>query len=145
MREIKFRAWDKGEDVMLDDICINTDHFTDMLNRVFKYWEDTLEFMQYTGLNDKNGKEIYEGDIIRILYPDWASQSPDESGEYKLSIEDYKKSISKVGVVEFYVGNSIAEYGLNFGGYSDNLKEGRHGEKEIIGNIYENPELLKEK
>jgi len=96
--------------------------------------------MQFTGLLDKNGKEIYEGDIVRILYTDWASQS-----DYSIPLEEYKKSISKIGKIEW---NEDAYWCLNFGksGYGDDdiggLHEGPHGEKEIIGNIYENPELL---
>lgn len=52
MREIKFRAWHKN----MKSMCENVN--TDLLNR------DYLEFMQYTGLKDTSGKEIYEGDIL---------------------------------------------------------------------------------
>lgn len=68
-----------------------------------KFDDDVL--MQFTGLLDKNGKEIYEGDILRGL-----------------------------GKVYFHQGKFCVEYGEEWGWISKNA--------EIIGNIYENPELL---
>lgn len=144
MRTIKFRAWDKILKRISEVSCIN--YFDDIvildetnMGHVTQKMSD-VELMQFTGLLDKNGKEIYEGDIVRILYTDWASQS-----DYSIPLEEYKKSISKIGKIEW---NEDAYWCLNFGksGYGDDdiggLHEGPHGEKEIIGNIYENPELL---
>ena len=93
-----------------------------------------IEIMQFTGLKDRHGKEIYDGDIVRILYSDWVSQS-----DYSITLEQHKINKSYVGTVVFEDG----KYLLQFDGYTDTLHHGVHGERHIIGNIYENPELLK--
>jgi len=89
---------------------------------------------QFTGLLDSKGREIYEGDIIRILYTDWISKSESDSR----TLEQYMKDISKIGVVKYF----CPDYGLDFDGYTDHIFEGKHGQKEIIGNIYESKHLL---
>ena len=58
MREIKFRAWDKVNNKMILE-CGEYKQFAFGIN-----YQKDIEFMQYTGLEDKNGKEIYEGDIV---------------------------------------------------------------------------------
>lgn len=64
MRKIKFRAWVPDEG-MLEDITTWTDDFTDLLNETVAYHQDhDVILMQFTGLLDKNGEEIYEGDIL---------------------------------------------------------------------------------
>ncbi|MDU7069719.1 MAG: YopX family protein [Clostridium perfringens] len=115
-RDIKFRAWHKNAKCMCMDVT------TDLLDK------DYLIFMQYTGLKDVNGKEVYEGDII--LSP-WWDDEPQE-----VVFKDYG-----------FKGRDIRQkiiYGreLYFG--IDDLLNGCFGEVfEIIGNIYDNPELLR--
>ena len=131
----KFRAWDH-----------TNEHIADF-NRYGKpedFWMMAIahdwEIMQCTGLEDKNDKLIYEGDIVRILYTDWISQSRDD----ERTLDQYKEDISSIGKVCF-IGCSwrIVFWNSKYKEWNpSSIYEGRHGEKTIIGNIYENPELL---
>ncbi|WP_170019229.1 YopX family protein [Campylobacter sp. RM16190] len=118
MREIKFRVWDKEKKKLTDDFYFH--EFTDV-NCFFSegccaFSLDDVIFMQYTGLKDKNGVEIYEGDIIKKI------------GDIKTY------SIVFDGVLAAYLmDDGTGGYGLNQMLLRD---------FEVIGNIYENPELL---
>lgn len=116
MREIKFRAWDKENKIMQNVNGINFLHnFVETYNAdeaQEEYFDlDDCELMRYTGLKDRNGNEIYEGDIL----------SNDEE-YYKVVFE-------------------IASYRAEIEEYSLDLIDVAHC-CEVIGNIYENPELL---
>ena len=83
-----------------------------------------VTFMQYTGLKDKNGKEIYEGDII--VYPCNDCEGVTYRDTYEVI---YKAPMFKIMAIKSHIWKSGAEIYLN-----DSV--------EVIGNIYENPELL---
>ena len=121
MRELKFRGWDKGRSRMTTYFYVTSAGIVKNANLARLLEDMDVEVMQYTGLKAKNG-EIYEGDIIRL------SNSSDSTifG-------------NEIGVVEF-MENRACWY-LNTGDFNDWTQLNR----EIIGNIYENPELLRKK
>lgn len=106
MREIKFRVWWEDRKMFYGDLDLN--------NLIPKNKNEIYELMQFTGLKDKKGEEIYEGDIMYVA------------------------------------GTGNVEIRFIYGcfGYTDNcnfyaLFDDAEGDvEEVIGNIYENPELL---
>ena len=122
-REIKFRVWSTFHDKK-ELIYLNKFTSKDLKSC------DNWKVMQYTGLNDKNGKEIYEGDIIRV-------------NDYRDGDRTYEVIFEK----GCYWGNCI---------YTPRITTPQktllcdldffvHQSQEIIGNIYENPELIGDK
>ena len=141
-REIKFRAWHKRYKEMYEVTCIDWEaefvwvkYYDDDREEWFSREEHIadLELMQYTGLKDNNGVEIYEGDILTSTeYPF------QDEGEYAYhGIIEYDESSAAFLVVKRVV-NPIKR------GISDGIAEYFEEDYnfEIIGNIYGNPELL---
>ena len=123
MRELKFRAWNKKGKRWLG---VNL-HMSVIDGTL--WWQfgigcsilsaeerENIELMQYTGLKDKNGKEAYEGDIVKYF---WLS---------KKHIKPITWDVSRAGF--------IAGFTIDLGEYDGSSAV------EIIGNIYENPELM---
>ena len=121
MREIKFRAWCKKHKVMIYHIgSVNWNEQNEIfVNQDIRCAGNEI-LMQYTRLKDKNGKEIYEGDIVSMFHDTQFSQV---------------KWNSEYGCWEIKVQLSIHNEGWDL--------LGNHLEQcEVIGNIYENQELL---
>lgn len=73
MRQIKFRAWDKHGEIFRTEFYINFDgvlYYNSSIG-IKKCTEDNYVLNQFTGLLDKNGKEIYQGDIMKFLDENW--------------------------------------------------------------------------
>lgn len=109
-RDLRFRAWD-GKNMVLGFFNMPPQ------DEITQSWD----YMQFTGLLDKNGKEIYEGDWCRFTHRGEAFQT-------------------KQGVVEFYNTGFRAVVDDK----DDALTLDRYYEIEVIGNIYENKELMEQ-
>ena len=160
MREYKFRAWNKEKGVMCYEDEDKSAGYLDgwyasdiqVVNQTFnsKIVKEKYDFMQYTGIKDKNGKEIYEGDVILT-----------QPFRDKIYSKKHKEKRLK-GVVEYNIkcGDNFcgcegkmkywgAEWSVEIIDKEDykkfsNYDWGRFFECEVIGNIYENKELLNE-
>lgn len=147
MREIKFRAWSKESEVMFTNEMLKNaangmikiskealikqglnEAASNLQCGIFLPTEDKdLVFMQYTGLKDKNGKEIYEGDIFK-----------DCEGKIKLVIWEDNGFKSKYTFKRRYQGEEWFENSITDLGDTQSRRWG----VEVIGNIYENEDLL---
>lgn len=126
MRVPKFRAWVKDEKRMTD---VHEMTFIDgeayLISDITGFYAyEEFKLMQSTGLKDKNGNEIYEGDIVRFTLTDGFSYVVGEDGMVKY----------KIGA--FYILNGLTEYLIS----NINTKD-----IEVVGDIYNNLELLEEK
>lgn len=121
MRKIKFRAWDKEGKKWLDISYLFFDSGGKVIGYTIKgdtHTIDKVELVEYTGLKDKNGKEIYEGDIVQL-----------------------DERVGLIGQMVFHNGSFCFRQDRNhiMTTLGDWFQE---KEREVIGNIYENPELF---
>lgn len=151
MREILFRVWDMVENCYLpeDVYCILNKTEFGAFGKMIKDWRDYREgeyfyddsqiLEQFTGLTDKNGKKIFEGDIIKYT----------EHSRYLL-----KSFIAAVSYKEYLASFAYLKLGLDENGWEqplihffneiDEFEEDMLPYIEIIDNIHDNQELLKE-
>lgn len=142
MREVKFRAWNKIEKFMDTAWLIDWEHEL-VCHRAHNQSNlSDCVLMQYTGLKDKEGVEIFEGDVLRVWQEDEYIPNRDSGG----GIIDYDcdEGFSQIGKVGFT--------GCSFDYNTVKTLVGKHekihapidwiNNYEIIGNAYENPELL---
>ena len=129
MRAIKFRAWHKGRKgtSWIDSISPGM-IYEDRPGDVFRWLEENqpIEIMQFTGLTDKKGKEIYEGDVVK-----WETESH-ENWE--------TKPCTKISFVE-YRNKGFWIHDESFGYEGEELWDWK--EIEVIGNRFEHPNLIK--
>lgn len=138
-RSIKFRAWDKAGNQMIRNI--NGFQSSNIGNQIIVLYQDDgmlshnyiraeypnhFILMQFTGLHDKNGVEIFEGDIIRATRIDdyFSSDKPEEI----------------ITAITIKITTEVSDYSM--GGPDGDSK---FRDVEVIGTIYENPDLLSEK
>lgn len=132
MRDIKFRAWhDTNSPKMVHDVTVDSNGWTGLSSM-----GTHRTLMQFTGLLDKEGIEIYEGDIVQW----WDSSDDTPTGHQRTATvhidpDLYFRAFKIGGILkdepwDFHFGNFI---------YTDTEKY-----LKVIGNIHENPELLEE-
>lgn len=130
---MKYRAWDSWRKRMsvVDRIYIDTEGVR-LYDDFGEYWRDfrDIKLMQSTGLKDKNGKEIFDGDIVRTTR--FLGRADEIGGFY-----EYEKDY--VGVVKVLEGSWVIDTGSVAVRLWSEIDE-----SEVLGNIYENPELLED-
>lgn len=147
-REIKFRAWDKAQECYLYDVqgaydtlsgCVKYENGENAVydEECFDEFLDNDHYVveQYTGMHDKNGREIYEGDLLRVELDD------DPDSYYIAPVTWGGSDYPAFDIMSKYWPKNVS-YDTNvlsaiIAGWSEEVMS-------VIGNIYENPEMLED-
>ena len=137
-REIKFRAWDGKQMLTMDTERYSYPVFVCKDGYTWLNWDDYIK-MQFTGLKDKNGREIYEGDILEKREMDYGSDEwrEWEEGDYEGPEPEktlIKRDVCTLENFRYWLKNE------SFGYEGEDMES--PDEWTVVGNRYENPELL---
>jgi uncharacterized phage protein (TIGR01671 family) len=135
MRELKFRVWKKDQQRWVNhsykfDNCLNA--YNNSGTPISEREEIELISQQYTGMKDRNGKEVYEGDIVK-----WGMSHDQEIAFPRLRVVEFNEKQLIYKVVE--VGDLPALVDYLYEAIQPSTRW-----CEVVGNIMENPELLKQ-
>ncbi len=143
MREIKFRTWSNFDKkmVFLNSAISIVNVFTSIEYDVKDNVNPNFQLMQYIGLKDKNDVEIYEGDIVQFQHTDYYNHEDDIFNE--IYNEEYGKGqVSWGGSYPAFDITELNNINCSAHDCEYNIFSCDCYVIEVIGNIYENPELL---
>lgn len=148
MKELKFRVYDKDskkmynqDEFILTFDTVGEDIYLNKNDEVIPLY--SYELMQFTGVEDKNGKEIYKGDILsykRIIYTDCSKTEIEE-----IEKESFIEMITYAPIASVVKPHSknVKSFGYDSVNKECLILELTSDDVEIVGNVYENKDLLK--
>ncbi len=143
-RQIKFKFWDLDTEQWVHpsemEFCSNPDNGESFIGLPFNLYWKNIQYCQFTGLLDKNGNEIYEGDVLKQTLNNhyWIHlvEMADPQFGNQLFAFTYKDNLSEENEIYTFKERVLENKFRTYIPSGNNV--------EIIGNIFENPDLIKE-